>query len=102
VKQTQTIIDEIKPQILPELPVRQSTPGSDFTGVARSIQCFLNNNQFKNFRIMTLHIDKGKVKKIDYSDPYASFEALVKMELANELGLIHLNNVWNDGKILER
>jgi hypothetical protein len=92
----------IKPQLAPELPVAESAPGTDFSGVARSIQCFLNNGQFRNYRILTLHVQKGKVTKVEYSDPYANFEAMVKMELANELGLIHLNNNWLDGRILER
>lgn len=88
--------------LVPELPVADIARGTDFTGVARSIQCFLNNDQFRNYRILTLHIEKGKVVMVEYSDPYANFEAMVKMELANELGLMHLNNNWADGRILEK
>jgi hypothetical protein len=105
-KKNVVIIDEeaeveLKPLLAPELPIAAQAPGTDFSGIARSIQCYLNNG-FNNFRILTLHIEKGKVKTVDYSDPYASFEALVKMELANELSLMHLGNRWADGKTLEK
>lgn len=94
--------DFLKPILGPELPVAEVSPGTDFSGVARSVQCFLNNNQFLNFRILTLHIQKGKVTKVEYSDPYAHFEANARMELANEMSLMHLNNHWEDGKTLEK
>ncbi len=86
--------------VSPEPKMVGSFPGSDFTGVARSIQCYLNNGEFKNFRILTLTINKGKVTKVHYSDPYASFELIAKLEFANEMAMLALNNTWEDGKII--
>lgn len=97
--------EELKPRIAPELPVAEIMPGTDFTGIARSVQCYLKSSsghEFKNYRIVTLHIKNGKVEKAEFSDPYANFEALVKMELANELGLLKLNNDWAEGKTLQK
>jgi hypothetical protein len=82
---------------IPELTIVTKEFAPNFTGIARTMQCYLNNNTFNNFKILTLHIENGTVKSIDYSDPYANFEALVKMELANELSLMNLNNNWKNG-----
>lgn len=84
------------------LPVAETAPGSEFTGVARSIECYRNNEIFQNYRILTLHIEKGKVKRIDYSDPYASFEALVKTEIATHTAIINLGSHWEHGKALSK
>lgn len=97
--------DEMKPLIAPVLPVSEVSMGTDFTGIARSMQCYLKQDSgydFNLFRILTLHIVKGKVERVEYSDPFANFEAGVRMELANELGLLHLNHRWENGKTLER
>jgi hypothetical protein len=72
---------------------------SRFTGVARSVECF-ENQGFKNFKILTLHIEEGEVKKIVRSDPFASFEAMIKMEMMNEISVLNLNNQWKDGLAL--
>ena len=82
-----------------KLNPNSKTNQDGFSGIARTVECY-NNNGFRNFRILTLQIDKGVVKKVTPSDPYASFEAIVKMELANELSVINLNNNWEDGKTL--
>lgn len=95
-------LPEMDPRLLPDLPVAESEFNVKFTGAARSLQCFMNNGQFLNFRILTLHIENGSVKRIDYSDPYASFEALTKMELANELSLMRLNDQWEDKKCMAK
>lgn len=73
-----------------------------FSGVARSVQCFLNNGKFKDFRILTLTLDEGVVVDVKYSDPYASFEAISRMELSNEMAIHHLNNNWQDGRTLSK
>jgi hypothetical protein len=73
-----------------------------FTGIARSVECYNTNGQFRNFRIVTLHLEEGVVKKATRSDPYASFEAISRLELWNELAVINLNNNWSDGKALSR
>lgn len=73
-----------------------------FTGIARTVQCFSNNNMFRNFKILTLNIVDGKVIDIKYSDPYASFEAISRMELSNDMAVQHLNNNWADGKTLSK
>lgn len=72
-----------------------------FSGVARSVECF-DNQGFRNFRIVKLTINKGIVCHIENSDPYASFEAISKMELANELSVINLNNNWENRKTLSK
>lgn len=72
-----------------------------FTGIARTVEAY-NNQGFRNFRIMTLHIEKGAVVRIDYSDPYASFEAISRMELKTEMSILHLNNTWENGKTLSK
>jgi F420-dependent methylenetetrahydromethanopterin dehydrogenase len=79
-------------------PVRAD---QDFTGVARSVECF-NNQGFSNFRIITLHIKNGKVERKEFSDPYASFEAISRLELVNELAMLNLNNNWASGKTLSK
>lgn len=72
-----------------------------FTGVARTVEAY-DNQGFRNFKILTLHILKGMVVKIDYSDPYANFETIARMELANEQSILHLNNNWKSGRTLEK
>ena len=73
--------------------------GQDFSGVSRSVECY-DNQGFRNFRIVTLTIKNGKVESQDYSDPYASFETISRMEMANELSIHRLNNSWESGKTL--
>src|SRR4051812_41159189 len=70
-----------------------------FTGLARSVEAF-DNQGFRNFRIVTLHLEEGVVRKVEYSDPYASFETISRMELWNELSILNLNNNWKAGKTL--
>jgi hypothetical protein len=72
-----------------------------FTGIARSVQAY-DNQGFRNFRIVTLHLVNGSVVKTEYSDPYASFEAISRMEMANEVAIHHLNNTWNNGGTLSK
>lgn len=72
-----------------------------FSGLARSVQAY-DNQGFRNFRIVTLHLENGSVVKTEYSDPYASFEVIARMELCNELAIIHLNNNWENGKTLAK
>jgi hypothetical protein len=71
----------------------------DFTGVTRSVECF-NNQGFRNFRIITLYLERGRVVKQEFSDPYASFEAVARMEMTNERSILHLNDHWEAGKAL--
>jgi hypothetical protein len=73
----------------------------DFTGVARSVQCFENQGH-RNFKILTLHLEHGMVTLIEYSDPYASFEAMAKMELWNMHSIINLNNHWKDKEAIKK
>ena len=70
-----------------------------FTGIARSVQAF-DNQGFKNFRILTLHIKDGIVEKIDYSDPYANYEAIARLEITNENAVHNLNANWKSGATL--
>lgn len=72
-----------------------------FTGLARSVECY-NNAGFRNFRILTLHIENGLVTKVERSDAYANFEAISRMEMANEIAVHHLNNNWENGRTLSK
>lgn len=72
-----------------------------FNGIARSVEAF-DNQGFRNFRIITLHIVDGVVIKIDYSDAYASFETISRLELWNEISILQLNNTWQPGKTLSK
>lgn len=73
-----------------------TVPDPEFTGVARSVVCF-HNQGHNNFRILTLYIEKGKVVKMDVSDPYAQWEAIQQLERWNSSSLFHLNLNWKDG-----
>ncbi len=86
-----------------EKPQIKEKPKSEpqFTGVARSVEAF-DNQGFRNFRILTLHIKDGKVIKTDRSDAYANFECIARMEIWNEMSIIHLNNTWQNGKTLSK
>lgn len=87
-------------QKAPQKSLEEEVPADqDFTGIARSVECF-NNQGFRNFRIVTLTVVRGKVERQEYSDPYASFETISQMELANELSIIRLNSAWEAGKTL--
>lgn len=81
--------------------VVEIAPEPGFTGVARSVIGF-DNQGFRNFKILTLHIENGVVVKTDHSDPYAAFEAMAKMELANDIAVISLNDHWENGKALNK
>lgn len=70
-----------------------------FTGVTRTVQCYENNGH-RNFRILTLHIDKDMVIKTEYSDPYAQWEAISRMDLWNANSLMALNDSWFDKKTI--
>lgn len=80
-------------------PVLRTSDPELFTGLARSVEAF-DNQGFRNFRIITLNIEHGKVTKVEYSDPYANFEAISRMELWNEMGILNLNNNWQPGKTM--
>ncbi len=68
-----------------------------FTGVARTIVCYKHNG-WTNYRIATITIEDGKVAKVNYSDPYANFEVIQKLELANDYANMRLNANWQDGR----
>lgn len=73
----------------------------DFTGVARSLQCYYNQGH-NNFQILTLYIEKGKITKMHVSDPYANFEAITKLEYWNSISITNLNINWSNGKTLAK
>lgn len=73
----------------------------EFSGVARSAVCFDNQGN-RNFKILTLYIEQGKVVRMDLSDAYAQFEAIFKLDLWSDRALTHLNNNWFDGKTLSK
>lgn len=82
-------------------PVIEANPNfpieKKFSGVARSVVCY-NHNGWNNFRIVTLTLEDGKVVRAHYSDPLASFEAIQKLELANDYSQLRLNAFWEKDK----
>jgi hypothetical protein len=88
-KKSQTHLD------LPQAETIAHEKDDTFSGLARSVECY-DNQGFRNFRIVTLHIKCGSVVRVEKSDAYASFEAIARMELANEKGIWNLSNRWKD------
>ncbi len=80
----------------------QTNPDLMFTGIARTVVCSDTNKTFRNFRIHTLHLENGKVIKVDKSDAYVNFETISKLELANEISIMNLDMNWKDGKGLQK
>lgn len=68
-----------------------------FTGVARSVECHKQQGH-NNFRIATLTIENGLVVKKHLSDPYASFEAIARLEVQCHEATLGLNHGYTDGK----
>ncbi len=68
-----------------------------FTGVARSVMC-VKNQGFSNFQICTLHIEDGKITKMEKSDMWQSFEAFAFLELVSKISCDHLNNNFAEGR----
>ncbi len=87
----EAVAEPIPPQIYPK----------GFTGVARSMQCF-ENQTWRNFKIVTLHIKDGIVENIDYSDPFCNWEAIAKLEVANTISALNLNGAWVHGKTMSK
>jgi inactivated superfamily I helicase len=87
---------------VPDVPKDIFADPLSFTGVARSMVCYNNNNTFRNFKIATLTIEKGKVTEVDYSDPYANFEAIAILEIQNERAIDNLNNRWEHGTAMRK
>lgn len=76
-------------------------PSEKITCTARTVMCFLNQGH-NNFKILTIKIVEGIVKAVEYSDPYASFETLTRIELAENKAIINLNSNWVDKKCLSQ
>ncbi len=95
------------PKAKPEVKASNAS-GSDnptpkvFSGIARSLECFNNLGQFKNFRILTMKIENNVVTEIIYSDPYAQFEAQDVMELQFGNAILNLNNNWEEGRTIQK
>lgn len=68
----------------------------NFSGVVHTI-CYRPHNGFANYTIGTLTIEKGVVKKIEYSDPYAAFETIIRLELMNEKKVEHMRRNYPAG-----
>lgn len=71
-----------------------------FTGIARTVECY-ENQGFRNFRVVSLWLKDGVVVKVKKSDPYASFEAGSRLDLANDYSLLSLNTGWADGNVMK-
>jgi hypothetical protein len=94
-KSKKEIMAEKYPDVVPNLKLA-------FTGIARSVVCYSNNGVFRNFKIVTLTLEDGMVVDVKHSDPYATFEVISRMEIANEIAIHHLNNNWKDGRTLSK
>lgn len=68
-----------------------------WTGTCRSMECS-SQGSFNNFRIVTLRVEAGKVVEITKSEPYASFEAIARMEIDVQKAALSLNFNYEDGK----
>ncbi len=69
-----------------------------FSGLALSVECDLQAGTFNNFRIATLKLDNGILVDKKLSEPYASFEAIARMEIAVNKAVLSLNFEYEDGK----
>lgn len=76
---------------------KKPAPASDFTGMTRSIRCF-DHNGWKNYRIVTLILEKGIVVREHLSDPYMNIEAVQKLDLFNDYAQIRLMMGWEHNK----
>lgn len=70
---------------------------SKYTGEALSVVCF-ENNGFRNFKICKMKIEAGKVVKVEYGNPYASFEAIGFLEMLSQFSVMKCGNHWEHGK----
>ncbi len=68
----------------------------EFTGVARTVVCHMQQGH-NNFKIVTLHIEDGIVIKKEVSDPYASFEAISRLEVQCHEATLNLNSGYENG-----
>lgn len=68
-----------------------------FDGISFSVQCFENNGH-RNFRILTQTIEANEVTHTEYSDPYAIWEAIARLELHIANACLSLNGKWMDKK----
>lgn len=88
-------------KLVPTVP--EKNPGvlnpEPITCVARSVIC-IENQGYRNFKILTLHIVDGVVTKIERSDSWLSWETISRMELANLSGILSLSDSWLDGKTM--
>lgn len=86
-------------------PVKQikedPKPKEGFSGIARSVECFYNQGHC-NFRVVTLTIENSLVVNIEYSDPYAHFEVITKMQSKMNDAILNLNNHWDNGKTISK
>jgi hypothetical protein len=58
---------------------------------------FKPHEGFADYAVASLAIEKGVVTKIELSDPYAGFEAMAKLELANDKLLEKLRRSYPAG-----
>lgn len=72
-------------------------PTIPFTGIARSMECVIHNG-FNNFYLVTLAMKDGRVVSRTVSDPYASFEAIARMEIEIHKAALNLNTGYANGK----
>lgn len=68
----------------------------EFSGIARSVECYLQQGH-NNFRIVTLTIKDGVVTDKKVSDPFASFEAIARLEVKCHEATLALNMGYKNG-----
>lgn len=71
-----------------------------FTGQVLTVECY-KHFEFMNYRIVTLNIENGNVISTKYSQPYASFEAISKLEGINDIAFKDLLETYKNGKVLD-
>lgn len=72
-------------------------PVSAFSGMTRTIQCY-DHNGWRNYRIVTLILEKGVVVKEYFSDPFMNAEAIQKLDLFNDYAQHRLMMAWEHDK----
>ncbi len=75
---------------------------SSFSGVAYSVICYDHMKQFRNFRIVTLTIEKGIIVQAETSDNYTNWETISRLEIITQSAVLNLNDNWKDGKALQK
>lgn len=70
------------------------------TGVAYTIDCFKEHNQFNNFRFWLLFIVNGQIVHAEPSQPFVQAEAVSKMDYRISAATTSLNARYKPGDFI--